>query len=83
MILVFETFRIIYSKIYRKIKYPYHFYFEEDELYLEHCNWTFDNIKGKWIVWQEYKDYFELDDGHTFGFSNKEDAMAFKLRWCE
>jgi len=82
MILVFETFRIVYSKIYRKIKYPHHFYFEKDELYSEHYDWSADNTKEKWIAWKEYKDYFELDDGYMFGFSNKEDAMAFKLRWC-
>jgi len=82
MILVFETFRIVYSKIYRKIKYPHHFYFEKDKLYSEHYDWAADNTKEKWIAWKEYKDYFELDDGYMFGFSNKEDAMAFKLRWC-
>ena len=82
MILVFETFRILYSKICRKAKYPYHFCFENNsKLYSEHCDWIADNIKEKWIVWREYKDYFELCDSYKFGFSNKEDATAFKLRW--
>lgn len=81
MILVFETLRVLYLKIYRKIKYPYHISFENSELYLEHYVWAADNINEKWIVWKEYKDYFELADGHIFGFINREDALAFKLRW--
>ena len=81
MILVLETFRIVYLKICRKIKYPYHFCFERDELYSEHCDWTAANIKGKWLVWREYKECFEFSDGYKFGFSTMEDAMAFKLRW--
>lgn len=81
MFLVFETVRILYLKVSRRIKYPYHFRFENEEFYSEQRDWISENIKEKYIMWKEYREYFKFDDGYTVGFSNKEDAMAFKLTW--
>lgn len=44
---------------------------------IEHRDWINENIKGEWTV-------FKIDipvPGFGYGFKNKEDAMAFKLRW--
>ncbi len=82
MILVFNTFGVVCLKIYRKIRYPHHFRFENQKKYTEQHNWILENIKGKWSRWLDYDEFFDLKNGYTFGFNNKKDAMAFKLRWC-
>ena len=40
--------------------------------------WINDNVSGKW-TWWEFDEY--TDGGISIGFENKEDAMAFKLKW--
>lgn len=81
MILLFETVRQCGLKIYRNTKYPYKFYFDIDGKYHEMIEWISENIKNDWKHWWEYPEPFSTPCGYSFGFKNKEDAMAFKLRW--
>ncbi len=81
MIILFETFRQCGLKIYRNIKYPHKFYFKMDEKHKDMIEWTSENIKDEWKHWWEYSDPFSNPCGYSFGFTNKENAMAFKLRW--
>lgn len=83
MILVAEMVWMCGLKIYRKIKYPHQFYFNNiDNQHKDMIEWTSENIKNEWKHWWEYSDPLSTHaHGYSFGFKNKKDAMAFKLRW--
>lgn len=81
MILLIDTFWQCGLKIYRKIKYPYRFYFDMDDKYRDIMEWVSENIKNEWKHWWETSESFSNPCGYSFGFKDKEDAMAFKLRW--
>lgn len=81
MILLFEMVKHCGLKVYRKIKYPHRFYFSMDEKYINMAIWSNKNIKNEWKHWWQYTELFSEPCGYLFGFKNKEDAMAFKLRW--
>ena len=45
------------------------------------CEWCENNLND-W-AWREGNDYGNDHISTVFRFSNKEDAVAFKLRWAE
>ena len=81
MILVIQTVFVVGLKAYRMIIYPYSFRFENQLLYSEQLEWIEENIKGRYKMWRQYDEFLDLINGYTFGFGNKKDAIAFKLRW--